>query len=57
MTIRCIRCRRKLSRETASGMGEKCEVYALGSKPRRLKREDRRSADDRQRELELEALV
>ncbi len=55
MSMRCLRCNRLLKRESASGYGTTCERYVLGTKPRRIKREDKRSADERQTELPLEA--
>jgi len=32
---RCTRCNRKLKAPTASGMGETCERYVLGPRPKR----------------------
>lgn len=51
MTLRCIRCHRKLTRDPIEGMGPTCARAMLGSKPKRIKREDKRSNDERQREL------
>lgn len=31
----CIRCGRRLKAPTESGMGPKCALYVLGSKPKR----------------------
>ncbi len=52
--MKCARCGRRLKNTPASGMGPVCERAVLGSKPRRVKREDKRSADERQQELALE---
>jgi hypothetical protein len=53
--MRCLRCGRKLTRPPGPhGMGEVCERNTYGTKPRRVKREDRKSADERQQELALE---
>ena len=51
MTLRCIKCHRKLTREPIHGMGPVCARALYGTKPRRIAREDRRSDDERQREL------
>lgn len=51
MTLRCTRCNRRMKRPTETGLGPTCQVYVLGRKPRPAPREDRRSADERQREL------
>jgi hypothetical protein len=54
VVIRCVRCRRTLKREPIRGMGPVCARAAFGIKAPRLKREDRRSNDDRQAVLPLE---
>ena len=56
--MKCIRCDRRLKREPppeAHSMGPICARAAFGAKPKRIPREDRRSADDRQRALFAEA--
>ncbi len=47
----CRRCGRVLKRDPVEGMGPVCARALLGAKPKRIKREDRRSNDDRQAEL------
>ena len=49
--MKCVRCNRKLTRPPVEGMGPVCARAMLGVKPRRIPREDRRSADERQRGL------
>jgi hypothetical protein len=51
----CTRCGRKLKNASPTGMGPRCTLFVLGAKPKRVAREDRRSADERQQELALEA--
>lgn len=34
MTLRCIRCHRKMLHATESRMGKKCELAAAGAKPK-----------------------
>jgi hypothetical protein len=51
MTPRCLRCGRKLTRPAINGMGPVCARSMYGAKPRRVKREDRRSEDERQEDL------
>lgn len=57
--MKCTRCNRKLKRPPVmvGGMsfGPKCAQAMYGAKPARVAREDRRSADDRQKELFQEA--
>lgn len=55
MTWICKKCNRPLTREPIQGMGPVCARAMLGAKPKRVKREDRKSADNRQLPLELEA--
>lgn len=37
---RCTRCNRRLKAPTESGMGDKCRMYVLGTKPRRAAKVD-----------------
>ena len=52
MLNRCVRCHRRLKNPPSKhGMGPDCERAMYGTKPRRVAREERRSDDERQREL------
>jgi hypothetical protein len=47
--MKCARCFRKLTNPPGPhGMGPACERATFGTKPKRIPREDRRSADERQ---------
>lgn len=50
---RCTRCNRRLKAPSESGMGDKCRMYVLGTKPRRVQILDRRPVkrDDRTPDL------
>lgn len=48
---RCTRCNRRLKAPTESGMGDKCRMYVLGTKPRRAKVERAVKRDDRTADL------
>jgi hypothetical protein len=50
-SFHCQRCGRRMKQESSSGFGPVCERSAYGTKPKRVKREDRRSADTGQRDL------
>lgn len=52
MTLRCIRCHRKLTREGIEGLGPTCAKQVLGRKPKREKRE-RVRRDELTREMFL----
>ena len=54
LAARCAKCNRPMKVASDDGFGPKCRRAMTGAKPRRMKRELRRSRDDRQLEL-LEA--
>jgi hypothetical protein len=53
--VKCARCSRPLKNPSTTGMGPVCARAVLGAKPRREKREERKSADARQIALDLGA--
>jgi hypothetical protein len=44
---RCAKCNRPLLRPSESGYGPVCARSLFGAKPRRVKRENRKGADER----------